>query len=119
LTINEEPYLDDDGYPIMVFSDAIGNKKNAGNEELHISEASLFSGTCAGDDKVLLFVNKVDKKNIQVRFFEKDFNGSIIWEDFGKFSDNDVWHQYGICFYTPPYKNQNIKTRKMVSMPTV
>lgn len=58
----------------------------------------------------MLFVSKVDKKNIKVRFFEEDDAGNLIWEDFGEFSEIDVHHQYGISFKTPAYRSQNIST---------
>jgi nuclear factor NF-kappa-B p105 subunit len=58
----------------------------------------------------MLFVSKVDKKNIKIRFFEEDDAGNIIWEDFGEFSENNVHHQYGISFKTPAYRNPNISS---------
>lgn len=48
--------------------------------------------------------------NIKVRFFEKNENSDIIWEDYGKFSENsDVHHQFGIVLKTPPYKDKFIQ----------
>jgi hypothetical protein len=67
-------------------------------------------------DQVMLFVSKVDKKNIRIRFFEEDDAGNIIWEDFGEFSENNVHHQYGISFKTPAYRNPNISLDVEVSI---
>ncbi len=35
-------------------------------------------------------------ENIKVRFFEVDENDEPIWEDWGRFSEVDVHHQYAI-----------------------
>lgn len=47
-------------------------------------------------------------ENIKVRFFEMNEDNEVIWEDFGKFSEADVHHQYAIALKTPPYKDLNI-----------
>lgn len=47
-------------------------------------------------------------ENIKVRFFELNEDDEVIWEDFGKFSEADVHHQYAIALKTPPYKDLNI-----------
>lgn len=39
-----------------------------------------------------------------------DDDDNILWEDYGRFSDMDVHHQYAIVFKTPPYKDINIKS---------
>lgn len=60
-----------------------------------------------------MFVTKVDKNTIQVRFFETDNgdpDGQSIWESNGIFTSSDVHHQYGIVLKTPPYRNQQIGT---------
>lgn len=46
-------------------------------------------------------------ENIKVRFFEQD-DDQIIWEDWGKFTEADVHHQYAIALKTPPYRKPNI-----------
>jgi Rel/ankyrin family protein len=58
-----------------------------------------------------MFVTKVDKNTIQVRFFEtddKDPHGNVVWEANGHFTPSDVHHQYGIVLKTPAYRNQQI-----------
>lgn len=37
-------------------------------------------------------------ENIKIRFFELDQDGNEVWEEFGKFNDMDVHHQYAIAF---------------------
>lgn len=34
---------------------------------------------------------------------------SLVWEDWGKFSEADVHHQYAIALKTPPFRSQNIE----------
>lgn len=104
------PILDDLGKRLVVFSNTIANSKCAANGDLTISESSRSTGSCNGGDQVMLFVSKVDKKNIEIRFFEEDDagNGNLVWEAYGDFSENNVHHQYGISFRTPPYRNLNI-----------
>ncbi|RZC35454.1 nuclear factor NF-kappa-B p110 subunit [Asbolus verrucosus] len=63
-----------------------------------------------GGREIFILVERVTKKNIKVRFYELDDDDSVLWEDYGKFSDLDVHHQYAIVFKTPPYKDPNIKT---------
>src|SRR5699024_134538 len=59
--------------------------------------------------EVYLLCEKVNKKEIRVRFFEIDNNGNQQWEAFGSFSESDVHHQVAIVFRTPPYRDQNIE----------
>jgi nuclear factor NF-kappa-B p105 subunit len=92
------------GLELVAFSNPIANKKCASHEALFIQKASHLEGLCTGNEEILLFVNKVDKKGIKVRFFE---HGSD-WEAFGEFSEKDVWHQYGISFRTPHFRDQDI-----------
>lgn len=48
-------------------------------------------------------------ENIKVRFFELDRDEQTIWEDWGKFTEADVHHQYAIALKTPPYRKTNIE----------
>ncbi|XP_059474830.1 nuclear factor NF-kappa-B p110 subunit-like isoform X2 [Neocloeon triangulifer] len=105
---NNLPIYGCNGLPLIVSSQPILNKKCAANGELKIIKASLTAGSCRGNSEVMLFVDKVDKKNIKVRFFEEDEHSMVIWEDFAKFGEADVHHQYGIVFNTPPYRDQSI-----------
>lgn len=53
----------------------------------------------------IFFIGKLE--NIKVRFFELD-DDQLIWEDWGKFTEADVHHQYAIALKTPPYHKTNI-----------
>lgn len=58
--------------------------------------------------KNLFKKKKKISEDIKVRFFELNDDKEVIWEDFGKFSEADVHHQYAIALKTPPYKDINI-----------
>lgn len=55
-----------------------------------------------------MFVEKVGKKNIKVKFYELDENGAEVWCDWGNFTEIDVHHQYAIALTTPAYRNVDI-----------
>ena len=69
---------------------------------------STAVSSAEGGDEVFIFVEKVCKNNIKIRFFELDEYDQEIWFDWGTFSEVDVHHQYAIAFKTPPYKNKEI-----------
>ncbi|XP_070500992.1 nuclear factor NF-kappa-B p110 subunit isoform X2 [Chironomus tepperi] len=96
-----------------IYSTVINNKKNAKVGDLKICRMSTHTSEADGNQEVFIFVSKVDKQTIKVRFFETDNGdpeGKVIWDSCGKFSPSDVHHQFGIVFKTPPYKNANIVT---------
>ena len=72
--------------------------------DLTICRLTETSGPVAGGKEILLFCDKINKDDVQVRFFEET-NGQLVWEGFGDFQPSDVHKQYGICFRTPRYKN--------------
>jgi nuclear factor NF-kappa-B p105 subunit len=37
-------------------------------------------------------------ENIRIRFYEVDEDGNEVWEDYGRFNELDVHHQYAIAF---------------------
>ncbi|ERL93901.1 hypothetical protein D910_11187 [Dendroctonus ponderosae] len=62
-----------------------------------------------GGQEIFLLVERVTKKNIQIRFFELNDDEQEVWQGWGKFSELDVHHQYAIVFKTPMYdRNPNI-----------
>lgn len=63
-----------------------------------------------GDEEVFLLCEKVNKKEIKVRFFEPDSEGNTIWESYGSFSESDVHHQVAIVVRTPAYRHTEIDT---------
>lgn len=80
--------------------------KSASTNDLKICRMSRSSGDASGGEDVFILVEKVNKKNIMVRFFELDHNGERIWESVGQFMQTDVHHQYAIVFRTPAYKDR-------------
>lgn len=71
-----------------------------------------------GGDDLILLVEKVNKKNIKVRFYEI-FEDDLVWEGFAKFRENDVHHQYAIVCKTPPYRDFNIQSSVEVNVELV
>uniref|UniRef100_A0A182T7V4 Rel homology dimerisation domain-containing protein n=1 Tax=Anopheles maculatus TaxID=74869 RepID=A0A182T7V4_9DIPT len=55
-----------------------------------------------------MFVEKVCKNNIKIRFYELDEYDQEVWQEMAIFSEADVHHQYAIAFKTPPYRNKDI-----------
>ncbi|XP_077289072.1 nuclear factor NF-kappa-B p110 subunit-like [Arctopsyche grandis] len=90
-----------------IYSDSIDNSKSAETCQLKITNISKTSGSCNGGDTVFMFVEKVNKKNIKIKFFEV-VNDVRVWEDYANFTELDVHHQFGIVFKTPAYRNLNI-----------
>lgn len=102
-----------------VYSRSINNLKSALTGDLKIARMDHCTGQAKGNREIFLLVERVVRKNIKVRFFETDDEDNIIWEDFGKFSDLDVHHQYAIVIKTPPYADQNITTNVKVNIELV
>ncbi|XP_075971520.1 nuclear factor NF-kappa-B family member relish [Anticarsia gemmatalis] len=88
-----------------VLSEPIHNMKSAATNDLKICRISRSSGSASGGEDVFILVEKVNKKNIMIRFFELDENGERSWTGVGQFMQSDVHHQYAIVFRTPPYKD--------------
>ncbi|KAM3835004.1 nuclear factor NF-kappa-B p100 subunit isoform 1-T1 [Vipera latastei] len=88
-----------------VISDPIHDSKSPGASNLKISRMDKTAGSVRGGDEVYLLCDKVQKDDIEVRFYEDDENG---WQAFGDFSPTDVHKQYAIVFRTPPYHKTKI-----------
>ncbi|NXJ77391.1 NFKB2 factor, partial [Trogon melanurus] len=88
-----------------VISDPIHDSKSPGASNLKISRMDKTAGSVRGGDEVYLLCDKVQKDDIEVRFYEDDENG---WQAFGDFSPTDVHKQYAIVFRTPPYHKPKI-----------
>ncbi|KAL8186620.1 UNVERIFIED_CONTAM: Nuclear factor NF-kappa-B p100 subunit [Gekko kuhli] len=88
-----------------VISDPIHDSKSPGASNLKISRMDKTAGSVRGGDEVYLLCDKVQKDDIEVRFYEDDENG---WQAFGDFSPTDVHKQYAIVFRTPPYHKSKI-----------
>nr|CAI5858703.1 unnamed protein product [Callosobruchus analis] len=90
--------------------------ESAETGDLKIVRLDKIVSHAKGGEEVFIFVERVKKNNIEVRFIETDDYGNTIWQGDGKFTSLDVHHQYAIAFRTPPYSNQNIKEPVRVSL---
>ncbi|XP_072369089.1 nuclear factor NF-kappa-B p105 subunit-like [Scyliorhinus torazame] len=85
-----------------VISDPIYDSKAPNATSLRIVRMAKTAGSVMGGDEVFLLCDKVQKDDIQVRFYQEDESGHI-WEAFGKFGAADVHRQFAIVFKTPKY----------------
>ncbi|XP_039996104.1 LOW QUALITY PROTEIN: nuclear factor NF-kappa-B p100 subunit [Xiphias gladius] len=90
-----------------VVSNPIYDSKSPNASNLKISRMDKTSGSVLGGDEIFLLCDKVQKDDIEIRFYEDDEEGS--WEAFGDFSPTDVHKQYAIVFKTPPYHRTEIE----------
>ncbi|XP_073445344.1 nuclear factor NF-kappa-B p105 subunit isoform X2 [Dendrobates tinctorius] len=90
-----------------VMSVPIFDSKAPNASNLKIVRMDRTSGCVTGGEEIYLLCDKVQKDDIQIRFYEEDENGHI-WEGFGDFSPTDVHRQFAIVFKTPKYKDVNI-----------
>ncbi|XP_060707636.1 nuclear factor NF-kappa-B p105 subunit-like [Hemiscyllium ocellatum] len=90
-----------------VISDPIYDSKAPNASNLRIVRMDKTAGCVVGGDEVYLLCDKVQKDDIQVRFYEEDENGGI-WEAFGDFGPTDVHRQFAIVFRTPKYRDVDI-----------
>ncbi|XP_067399603.1 nuclear factor NF-kappa-B p105 subunit-like [Emydura macquarii macquarii] len=90
-----------------VISDAIYDSKAPNASNLKIVRMDRTAGCVTGGEEIYLLCDKVQKDDIQIRFYEEDENGGV-WEGFGDFSPTDVHRQFAIVFKTPKYRDVNI-----------
>ncbi|NXH41439.1 NFKB1 factor, partial [Dicaeum eximium] len=90
-----------------VVSDAIYDSKAPNASNLKIVRMDRTAGCVTGGEEIYLLCDKVQKDDIQIRFYEEDENGGM-WEGFGDFSPTDVHRQFAIVFKTPKYRDVNI-----------
>ncbi|XP_055970102.1 nuclear factor NF-kappa-B p105 subunit isoform X2 [Sorex fumeus] len=90
-----------------VVSDAIYDSKAPNASNLKIVRMDRTAGCVTGGEEIYLLCDKVQKDDIQIRFYEEQENGGV-WEGFGDFSPTDVHRQFAIVFKTPKYKDVNI-----------
>ncbi|XP_048826185.1 nuclear factor NF-kappa-B p105 subunit-like isoform X1 [Brienomyrus brachyistius] len=91
-----------------VISDPIFDSKAPNASNLKIVRMDRTAGCVTGGEEVYLLCDKVQKDDIQVRFYEDDDSG-LMWEDFGDFSPTDVHRQFAIVFKTPKYRDLNLQ----------
>ncbi|KAG5261256.1 hypothetical protein AALO_G00301800 [Alosa alosa] len=80
-----------------VVSHPIYDNRAPNTAELKICRVNRNSGSCRGGDEIFLLCDKVQKEDIEVRFFRDS------WEGKGTFSQADVHRQVAIVFRTPSY----------------
>ncbi|XP_075854879.1 nuclear factor NF-kappa-B p105 subunit isoform X2 [Microcebus murinus] len=90
-----------------VVSDAIYDSKAPNASNLKIVRMDRTAGCVTGGEEIYLLCDKVQKDDIQIRFYEEEESGGV-WEGFGDFSPTDVHRQFAIVFKTPKYKDVNI-----------
>ncbi|KAJ8335715.1 hypothetical protein SKAU_G00390570 [Synaphobranchus kaupii] len=91
-----------------VISDPIYDSKAPNASNLKIVRMDRTAGCVTGGEEVYLLCDKVQKDDIQVRFYEDDDTG-LMWEAFGDFSPTDVHRQFAIVFKTPKYRDLNLQ----------
>jgi len=97
-----------------VISYPIYDSKAPNAATLKICRMDCNAGSACGGDEVYLLCDKVQKDDIQVRFFEENIAGATVWEALGNFQPTDVHRQFAIVFKTPPYRDQNIDSHVAV-----
>lgn len=96
-----------------IVSQPIIDKKSI--HDLIICRLSRNTGCALGQDEVFLLCEKINKDDIQVRFYQ-ELDDGLIWEAYGDFTPNDVHRQFAIVFRTPPYVNPHIEEAVTVYM---
>ncbi|XP_067104131.1 nuclear factor NF-kappa-B p105 subunit [Osmerus mordax] len=91
-----------------VISDPIFDSKAPNASNLKIVRMDRTAGCVTGGEEVYLLCDKVQKDDIQVRFYEEDDRG-MTWEALGDFSPTDVHRQFAIVFKTPKYRDLNLQ----------
>lgn len=86
-----------------IVTNPIYDNRAPNTAELRICRVNRNSGSVKGGDEIFLLCDKVQKDDIEVRFFSTDG-----WEAKGSFSQADVHRQVAIVFKTPPYHNTSI-----------
>ncbi|XP_078388793.1 transcription factor p65-like isoform X1 [Cetorhinus maximus] len=95
---------------LPVVSNPIYDNRAPNTAELKICRVNKNSGSCKGGEEIFLLCDKVQKEDIEVRFFTSN------WEGKGSFSQADVHRQVAIVFKTPPYKDITLNQPVTVHM---
>uniref|UniRef100_A0AAV2KFX7 E2 ubiquitin-conjugating enzyme n=1 Tax=Knipowitschia caucasica TaxID=637954 RepID=A0AAV2KFX7_KNICA len=91
-----------------VVSEPIYDSKAPNASNLKIVRMDRTAGCVTGGEEVYLLCDKVQKDDIQVRFYEEGESG-VTWEALGDFSPTDVHRQFAIVFKTPKYRDLNLQ----------
>ncbi|XP_035255646.1 proto-oncogene c-Rel [Anguilla anguilla] len=93
-----------------IVSNPIYDNRAPNTAELRICRVNKNSGSVKGGDEIFLLCDKVQKDDIEVRFFTHN------WEAKGSFSQADVHRQVAIVFKTPAYFDPSIASPVTVRM---
>lgn len=93
-----------------VLSQPIYDNRAPSTAELRICRVNRNSGSCRGGDEIFLLCDKVQKEDIEVRFWAEG------WEAKGSFAQADVHRQVAIVFRTPPFRDPALRAPVTVSM---
>ncbi|KAG1929967.1 proto-oncogene c-Rel [Pimephales promelas] len=93
-----------------IVSNPIYDNRAPNTAELRICRVNKNSGSVKGGDEIFLLCDKVQKDDIEVRFFTQN------WEAKGAFSQADVHRQVAIVFKTPAYCDTTITAPVTVRM---
>ncbi|KAL0983747.1 hypothetical protein UPYG_G00132190 [Umbra pygmaea] len=85
-----------------IVTNPIYDNRAPNTAELRICRVNKNSGSVKGGDEIFLLCDKVQKDDIEVRFFCPG------WEAKGSFSQADVHRQVAIVFKTPAYHETSI-----------
>ncbi|XP_068583438.1 proto-oncogene c-Rel isoform X2 [Cebidichthys violaceus] len=94
-----------------IVTNPIYDNRAPNTAELRICRVNRNSGSVKGGDEIFLLCDKVQKDDIEVRFFSDDG-----WEAKGSFSQADVHRQVAIVFKTPSYYNTSVTESVTVHM---
>ncbi|KAK2823939.1 hypothetical protein Q5P01_021114 [Channa striata] len=94
-----------------IVTNPIYDNRAPNTAELRICRVNRNSGSVKGGDEIFLLCDKVQKDDIEVRFFSSDG-----WEAKGSFSQADVHRQVAIVFKTPQYYNTSVTESVTVHM---
>ncbi|KAL6101557.1 rel [Pungitius sinensis] len=94
-----------------IVTNPIYDNRAPNTAELRICRVNRNSGSVKGGDEIFLLCDKVQKDDIEVRFFSDDG-----WEAKGSFSQADVHRQVAIVFKTPSYRDMSIMESATVQM---
>merc|ERR1719309_1619741 len=72
------------------YSNPIYNLKSSKTGEVKITRLSQYAGMCRGSDELWLLVEKVQRGNIQVQFYEESPEDGVTWLANGSFQDTDI-----------------------------
>ena len=82
----------------MAFTNPIKNQKNPSTGKLKIFRISASSGSVRGGEEIFIFIERVKREDVQVRFFQLDENEQRVWQKLAEFTEGDVHRQYAIAF---------------------